>query len=430
MNFTANPYPFIQDASFAYFFGLSEPSLAGIIDLDAEEETIFGDDDTFDYILWHGTRSSFPDRASMAGIRNVAPAAAARDAIERAQGAGRPVHYLPSYRPDTSLLLAGLLGLGFDAVAKGVSVDLVRAVVALREIKGSEEIVEMESALEVTARMHLAAMRASRVGRFEYEVIGEMEGILRGKARRSSYNFIFSKQGEVLHNMTHANRLEAGDLVINDAGATSPLGYASDITRTIPVGGRFDARQREIYDIVLRAQTEAIAVLRPGLPYLDAYKLAARIIAEGMVDLGLFRGNPADLVEDGVHALIFPHGLGHAIGLDVHDMESFGGDHVGYDDTIRRSAQFGLNHLRIGKRLAAGMVVTVEPGIYFIEPLIDQWQSEGRFAGNIDYDRIRTYLGFGGVRIEDDVLITENASRVLGPPIPKLAHEVEAAMSG
>ncbi|MGL6071917.1 M24B family metallopeptidase, partial [Craterilacuibacter sp.] len=344
--------------------------------------------------------------------------------------AGRPVHYLQPYRGETVLELARLLACSSDAIKPGFSEALTHAVVALREIKQDVEIAEMEAALAVTRDMHIAAMRAARPGTFEYQAVGVMEGIMRGRDLHLAYPSIFSRRGEVLHNEYHKGLLQAGDLALNDTGCTSAGGYASDITRTIPVGGRFSDSQRAIYDIVLEMQESVIAALRPGVRYLDMHKLAARVMVEKMTALGFFHGDAGQIVESGAYAIAFPHGLGHQIGLDVHDMEALGEDLVGYGEGVARSELFGMGYLRLGKSLQAGMVITVEPGIYFIPALVEAWQAEGRHAGMIDYARFLEYRDFGGIRLEDNVLITETGSRVLGEHIPKTADEVEAVMAG
>jgi Xaa-Pro aminopeptidase/Xaa-Pro dipeptidase len=263
----------------------------------------------------------------------------------------------------------------------------------------------------------------------EHEISGQMEGVARAADMHLAYPVIFSARGEVLHNIAHDRRLAVGDLVVNDSAAASRLGYASDITRTLPIGGRFDAKQRLCYELVLSAQKAAIDSCRAGTPYLDVHRLAASIMTEGLITEGLFRGDPDTIVETGAYALFFPHGVGHQIGLDVHDMEGLGEDLVGYDDTFRRSDLFGLRNLRMAKPLKAGMVVTVEPGLYFIPLLIERWESEGRFRDFIDYEKARSFLGVHGIRIEDDVLVTNGAPRVLGPGIPKELREMEAALS-
>lgn len=428
MRYRDNPHPFVQDGSFAYFVGLDEPDLVALIDCDTGATTLYGQEDGIDDILWHGPRPSLAARAERAGIHLVEPVARLAEALDGARAAGRPIRYPPPYRASTTLALAAWLDVAPAAVASGASQPLVDAIVALREVKDGGELAEMETALAVTAEMHKAAMRASVPGAPEAAVVGEMAAVVARAGRRFAYPPIFSRRGEVLHNMRHDGRLERGDLVINDSGATSPMGYASDITRTLPVGGRFSARQRELYDLVLDAQSAAIAAMRPGVPYRDVHQLAARVIAEGMVALGLMRGDPDELVADGVPALVFPSGLGHPIGLDTHDMEALGEARVGYGDDYQRSPQFGLNHLRLAKPLRTGMVVTVEPGIYFIEPLIERWAAEARHGDRVDWAAMRAHVGLGGIRIEDMVLVTTDGARVLGTGIPKAAGEVEALM--
>jgi Xaa-Pro aminopeptidase/Xaa-Pro dipeptidase len=292
-----------------------------------------------------------------------------------------------------------------------------------------EEIAEMERAHAVTGEMHAAAMRLSRPGVMEHEVSGAMEGIARAADLTLAYPIIFSARGEVLHNTMHDRRLTAGDMVVNDAGAASRLGYATDITRTLPIGGRFDGKQRLCYELVLRAQKAAIDACRTGTPYLAIHALAARVMTEGLIAEGLFRGDVHAIVDTGAYALCFPHGIGHQIGLDVHDMEGLGEDLVGYDESIRRSELFGLRNLRMAKTLRPGMVVTVEPGLYFIPRLIERWEREARHRDFVNYEKLRSFQGVHGVRIEDDVLITNNAPRVLGSGIPKEIDEIEAALA-
>ena len=301
--------------------------------------------------------------------------------------------------------------------------------IALREIKSDVEIAEIESALAVTRDMHVAAMKQVRPGTFEYQAVAAMEGIMRSHDLQNAYPMIFSRSGEILHNRDHKNRLQQGDLVVNDSGSSSALGYASDITRTFPVGGRFSERQRALYEIVLAAQQLAIDAMRPGVHYLDVHKLAATHMAAALSELGFFRGTPQQIVESGAYAICFPHGLGHQLGLDVHDMEGLGETRVGYDASVSRSDLFGLRNLRLAKPLRAGMVVTVEPGLYFIPVLIRRWQAEGRHSELINYEKFIEYIDFGGIRIEDDVLVTATGARVLGPAIPKSCADIEALMA-
>jgi len=430
MNYRDNIFPFVQDSSFRYFFGLNEPGLAGIIDTASGDTTLFGNDPDVADIVWTGELPTLTERAALVKVGRSQPYAVLADVLAAAQAAGRAVHYLQPYRGESVLELARLLRCAPDAARAGYSTALTRAVVSLREIKGEEEIAEMEAALRITRDMHLAAMRAARPGVVEHAVVGEMEGIVRRHDLQLAYPSIFSRRGEVLHNHHHDQLLQAGDLVVNDTGANSSGGYASDITRTIPVGGKFSPRQRALYDTVLAMQLAAIDAVRPGVRYLDIHKLAAKVMVERMGALGFFHGDAGAIVDSGAYAIAFPHGLGHQIGMDVHDMEGLGEDLVGYGDEVARSPLFGMGYLRLGKPLKAGMVITVEPGIYFIPALIDAWQAEGRHAGLINYAKFNEYRDFGGIRIEDDVLVTSTGSRVLGEHIARTADEVEAAMAG
>jgi len=428
MNYAHNTHPYVQDGCFAYYFGIPQPAIVGAIDFDSGESFLFGDDPTLDDLIWLGTATRIPEWAERSGVADVLPLARLRDRLAEHRG-DRTVHFTPPYRGAVAVQLSELLDLPPNAVAAKASGPLIRAIVAQREIKAPEEIAEMEAALAVTAEMHKVAMRLARPGVMEHEVSGQVEGIARAADLKLAYPVIFSSQGEVLHNDRHDRRLAEGDLVVHDSGAASRLGYASDITRTLPVSGGFNARQRRCYDLVLRAQLTAIDACRAGTPYLTVHKLAARILVEGLIGEGVFRGNAEGIVESGAYALCFQTGVGHQIGLDVHDMEALGEDYVGYDATVSRSRLFGMRNLRMAKALRPGMVVTVEPGLYFIPALIDRWDTEGRHRDFIDYARVREFLPVHGIRIEDDVLITDKGPRVLGPSIPKSTAEVEAAMT-
>lgn len=428
INYRGNKYPFVQDGSFNYFFGLQKADLVGFIDLDSGEEILFGDDPDSKAIIWHGVLPSLSELAQGAGIVKTLPLAELETRLLREKGLGRRIHFLPQHRADTVRRMESWLGLTARDIDAGTSLHLIRAVVALRETKGPEEILEMEDALTTTAQMHLAAMAASVPGVMEYEVVGEMEGILRRRGWHTAYSTIFTRRGEVLHNHDHGGRLDKGDIVVNDAGTASGLGYASDISRTLPIGGRFSERQKPIYEAVLASQSAGIEHAAPGVPFLEVHKQAMRTMVDALHGTGLFRGNTYDIVESGAYALAFPAGVGHQIGLDVHDMEGLGEDHVGYDSEIKRSLMFGYRSLRMAKALRPGMVLTVEPGIYFIPELISLWEAERTHEAFINYDVFRSYVGFGGLRVEDEILITDTGSRVLGPPIPKSISAVEGAM--
>ncbi|QNM97554.1 aminopeptidase P family protein [Chitinimonas koreensis] len=428
-NYTDNIYPFRQDSSFLYFFGLDLPGLAALIDADSGEAVLFGDDGGLDSIVWTGPLPTLAEQAAEVAVARTEGLAALAGAIAAARGQGRSVHYLPPYRGEQRIQLAALLDQPVAAIDAGASDALARAVIELRAVKSAAEIAEMENALEIAYRMHLLALRSARPGVREQEIVGLMQGLAASQGRALAYNIIFSRDGHILHNHGHGHVLKSGDLVVNDAGAESPLHYASDITRTIPVGGRFNERQKVVYQAVLDAQLAAIAAMKPGVPYREVHDLAARVLVEGLAPLGLFRGDAAEVVASGAYALVFPHGLGHLIGLDVHDLEGLGEDRVGYGEGVTRSADFGRRSLRLGRPLREGWVVTVEPGAYFIPALIERWEAEGRHAGQIDYAVARQFADFGGIRIEDDVLVTADGARVLGKPIPKTIAEVEALAS-
>lgn len=429
MNFAHNCYPFVQDSTFLYLFGLNDPGLAVLMDTRTQAVTLFGNDLIIDDVVWSGVLPSVAERASRVGIQQSQPYAALAKQLSDAREQGIAIDYLPAYRAESVLALARLLACSPADVNAGASPALIKRIIDMREIKGEEEIVEMERALEVTRLMHLAAMRAAQPGVAERQVVGEMEGMVRAHDWQLAYPIIFSRRGEILHTHAHDQVVEQGDLVVNDSGARSASGYASDITRTLPIGGRFTDRQRPLYETVLAMQLDAIAAIAPGVTYLDVHKLAAKTMAERMIAMGFFTGSAQQVVESGAYALAFPHGLGHQIGMDVHDMENLGEDLVGYDEQTKRSALFGLGYLRLGKALRAGMVLTVEPGIYFIPALIDLWRQEGRFTDLINHEKFDEYRQFGGIRIEDNVLVTTGGCRVLGCPIPKTVAEVEACMA-
>jgi Xaa-Pro aminopeptidase len=430
MNYADNTYPFRQDGTFLYFFGLDEPGLAGIIDADEGTETVFGKDTTLDDIVWMGPRPALTERCRMAGVREAARPEALETACAAAVERGRKIHVLPQYRPENMLRLREVLGIEPPQLADAASVPLVRAVVAQRSVKTDEERAEIEAALDVCHDMQAEAMRLTRPGRYEREIVSAMEAIAAARGVRLSFNTIFSIHGETLHNYYHGNQMRAGDIAINDAGAESLLRYAGDITRTIPVGGTFTQRQREIYAIVLEAQEAAIAMIAPGIEYRAVHRRACEVIAAGLAEVGLMRGDRGEAVAAGAHALFFPHGIGHMLGLDVHDMESLGEDHVGYTEAIRRSPQFGLKSLRLARSLEPGFVVTVEPGIYFIPALIDRWKAERRHENFVNYPVVETYKNFGGIRIEDDVIVLRDGRQILGKPIPKAIDEVQDLTRG
>ena len=428
MNYPSNTYRYRQDSSFLYFFGLQLPGLVGVMDLDENKNILFGDDYTLDDIIWVGNQPTISELGAMCGVSHTQNAEALANYVKNAASKGRKIHFLPPYRADNQIFLHKLTGIALDEVKNNVSAELIKAVVALRVCKRPEEIIEMDKICNLGVKMHLGAMKFCKAGRIERELAGLVEGIALSEGNGVSFPVILSQNGETLHNHNHGQVLEEGRLLLVDAGAESVTGYSSDYTRVFPVSGKFTDKQREIYEIVLKANMESIAMAKPPLRYFDVHLNAATTIAEGLTQLGLMKGNPQDAAREGAHALFMPHGLGHALGLDVHDMEDLGENYVGYDENTKRSTIFGHASLRFGRQLQAGHILTVEPGIYFIPQLIAQWEQENKFSNYINYPKVREYIGFGGIRIEDDILITADGCRVLGSPLPKMVSEIEDIM--
>jgi Xaa-Pro aminopeptidase len=426
MNYTANTYAFRQDSSFLYFFGVDQADLFGVIDIDNDEDIIYGNEfDIYD-IIWMGQQTTIRNKAARAGVRKTEPVKNLSLKINDAVKRGLKIHYLPQYRYKVINQMSGLLGIQPEALNNYVSPKLIEAVVAQRSIKTKEEINEIEYALDIAYEMHTTAMKMAEPGMIEQEIAGAIEGIALSMGPGVSFPPIVSIHGEILHNHNHGNKLKTGDLMVNDSGAESYLHYASDITRTFPVDGKFTNKQKEVYEIVLKAQVDSIKAMKPGKKFRDVHLLAARTITAGLKELGLLKGDVDDIVKAGAHAMFFPHGLGHMMGLDVHDMEGLGEDYVGYTDKVKRSEQFGLAYVRFGKELEPGHVLTVEPGIYFMPELIDFWRGDNKFRQFINYNKVESYKGFGGIRIEDNVLVTRDGHRVLGKrAIPKTINDVE-----
>ena len=426
MNYPANPYHFRQDSDFLYFFGLDLQGFIGLMDFDSGEDRIFGNDVDMDDIIWMGPQPKVKDLALKCGVTNTASVAKLEEVIREATSKNRKVHFLPPYRGETKMTLGSLLKENPCQMKTLSSPGLIKAVISMRSIKEECEIGEIEIAMGIAYEMHVTAMKMCKPGIKEQDIFGVIEGIALAKGAGPSFPIILSINGQTLHNHAHHNILREGRMMVTDCGAETNLHYASDITRTTPVGGRFSDRQREIYEVVLKANTEAINSAGPGMSNRDLHLMACRIIASGMKDLGLMKGDVDEAVEAGAHALFMPHGLGHMMGLDVHDMEALGENYIGYDDEVTRSDQFGLSFLRFALPYKPGHVFTIEPGIYFIPELIDQWKSEGKFKEFINYDKVITYKDFGGIRIEDDLLITKKGHRLLGKPIPKTVAEIES----
>ena len=429
MNYPDNTYHFRQDSDFLYFFGIDLPGFVGLMDFDSGKDRIFGNDYDMDDIIWMGPQPTVKELALKCGISDTALMTKLMDAIKDVQLKKRKIHFLPPYRGETKMKLGALLKENPCQMKTLASVDLIKAVISMRSIKEKVEIEEIEKAEDIAYEMHVTAMRMCKQGVREQDIFGAIEGIALAKGAGTSFPIILSINGQTLHNHSHGNILTKGKMMVCDAGAETNLHYASDITRTTPVGGKFNDKQKDIYEIVLKANTEAIKATRPGMSNRDLHFMACKIITTEMKNLGLMKGDVDEAVIAGAHALFMPHGLGHMMGLDVHDMEALGENFIGYNDDVKRSEQFGTAFLRFALPYKPGHVFTVEPGCYFIPELIEKWKAEGKLKEFINYSKIDAYMSIGGIRIEDNVLITEKGHKVLGKPIPKTIKEIESICS-
>lgn len=426
MNYADNCYRFRQDSSFLYFFGVAEPGLRASMDLDGGVSTLYVDELSEAALVWTGPRPSPAELAAACAAEQHAPAAALAVELRKAVASSRRVHYLPPYRAETAFELSLLLGVDQAAVGPGASMALIRAVVALREIKELREIAEIEQAVDLSIGMHEAVISAARSGMSEAELMAIAYGRALAGGGMPSFQPIATVRGDVLHNHGYAGVLREGASFLLDCGAETAEGYAGDLTSSFPVGRRFDSRQGAAYELVLAAGRAASAVMEPGVPFLQAHLAASKALAAGLRSLGLLKGDVDEAVAAGAHALFFPHGIGHQMGLDVHDMESLGEDNVGYGEGYERSALFGYRSLRMAKPLKAGMIVTVEPGLYFIEGLIAAWKRAGRHAAFVNYQEAERWVGAGGFRNEEDWLVIEGGARRLGRAFDKSLSAMEA----
>ena len=429
-NYADNQYIFRQDSTWLYYFGIDQPDMAAVIDVESGEETIFGNDVDIDDIIWMGPQPLVASRAEEVGVARTAPLAELDKVAKAALAKGRKVHFLPPYRYRNMMLLHSLLGIPFDRLKTEASVEFIKAVVEMRLVKEPCEIQQIDIACNLGYAMHMAATQIMKPGMLEQDIVGVMEGVVISGGYMVSFPTILSQNGETLHKHSHHQILTEGRLTVIDAGAEIASHYCSDFTRTLPSGGRFTQQQKEIYTIVSEANNLALGLARPGISYKDVHLAASRLMLQGLKNLGLVKGDVDEAVAAGAAGLFMPHGLGHNMGLDVHDMENLGENYVGYDDTVTRSSQLGLGSLRMARVLKPGNVVTDEPGIYFIPALIDKWKAEGTCKNFIAFDKLDAYRSFGGIRIEDDLLITENGARLLGSKrLPRTVEEVENAMS-
>ncbi|HQG36282.1 MAG TPA: aminopeptidase P family protein [Bacteroidales bacterium] len=429
INYPANCYHFRQDSDFLYFFGLDLPGLAAVIDFDSGEEWIFGDDFDIDDIVWMGPQPEVKELAAKCAINETYPLDKLQETIGMAIEKKRKIHFLPPYRGETKITLGALLNQNPCQLKELASEELIKAVIALRSIKEPIETDEIDKAIGIAYDMHVTAMKMCKPGIKEQQIFGVIEGLALAQGAGTSFPTILSINGQTLHNHVHNNILRNGRMMVTDAGAETELRYASDITRTTPVGGKFTSVQKDIYEVVLKANIETIKAARPGISYKDLHIYACRIITQGLKELGFMKGDVEEAVAAGAHALFMPHGIGHMLGLDVHDMEGLGENYVGYNDKVQRSDQFGMSFLRFALECKPYHVFTIEPGCYFIPQLIDRWEAEGKFREFINYDIVDKQRDFGGIRVEDNIVITDTGHRVLGKPIPKTVKEIEEVCS-
>lgn len=425
MNYKDNCYTFRQDSSFLYYFGLDVQDLAAIIDTDTGEEVIFGNELSIDDIIWTGTLPSVEEMAGMVGIAQTKPYNDITHYIHKAITAGRKVHILPPYRPETKIKLASWLNVSLHDVADHVSLPLIKAVIAQRVIKTPLEVAEMEKAVSISVDMQLAVIKNTRPGIKGYELVAKANEVAIAANSNLGYPAIITPRGETLHTHYYGHTLQDGQMLLCDIGAENPMHYGGDLTRTVPVGNKFTTRQAELYEVVLASMDHAIGMLKPGVRYKDIHLAACQKLVEGLSQAGIMKGDATEAVDAGAHTMFFQCGLGHMLGMDTHDMENLGEQYVGYTDTLKKDTVFGLKSLRLGRELEAGYVLTIEPGIYIIPELIDRWQAEKKYAEFINYNVLNTYRDFGGIRIEDNFLITDTGSHLLGKYLPKTLKEIE-----
>ena len=424
-NYKGNDYNFEQDSCFLYYFGMNVPNLIGVIDVDNNQEYIFGTDFTLDDIVWMGEQKLLKSFAEDVGVKNFVEMTEFKKFATKALEENRELLFLPQYRAETVMQLSKAFELNPFEFEINVSEKLIRAVVEQRNTKSALEIEEIEKAVNITRAMHLEAIKVTKPGMKEYEVVAALEAVAAKYNASTSFHTIFTKNGQTLHNHYHGNTLQEGDLIVLDAGARAHTGYCGDMTTTFPVSKKFSERQRDIYSLLIEMFEKAEELIKPEITYKEVHLEVCKVLAEGMKKRGLMKGNIEEAVKAGAHAIFFPHGLGHMLGLDVHDMEALGENYVGYED-FPREMQFGLKSLRLARKLKPGYVFTVEPGIYFIPELIKRWKEANKFTEYLNYDEIEKYIDFGGMRYEGDFLITDNGARRLGDKMPKYFDEIEA----
>ena len=428
MNYADNTYHFRQDSTFLYFFGLSFAGLTGVMDCDSGEDTVFGNDLTVEDFVWMGPQPSIADRSASVGVKHTAPLDRLAVLLDNARRQGRRIHFLPPYRPENKIKLFELLGVLPAEARTEASNELIISVIDQRNHKSGEEIAEIDKAVSISVDMHRTAMRMVKPGVRESEIAAAVQAVAVSSGGQIAFPVIATINGQTLHNHYHGNTLVSGRMFLLDIGAETEMGYAGDLSSTMPIDPHFTARQRDLYNISLESHNRAVEMLKPGIPFKEIYLEASRVIVRGMKELNIMKGNVDSAVEAGAHALFFPCGLGHMMGLDVHDMEDLGEVYVGWAGNPKPT-MFGIKSLRLGRPLEPGFVLTIEPGIYFIPELIDQWKAKRHNADFINYDKVEEYRSFGGIRNEENYLITEKGYRLLGKAKPKTINEVEEECS-
>jgi Xaa-Pro aminopeptidase len=424
MNFLHNTYKYRQDSSFLYFFGLDRHDLSATIDAETGEVIVYGDDYSIDDIVWMGQQTFVSEKAKSCGVEKSGSVEDLKLALKNAQTKGRQIHFLPVYRGESKIKIYEYLGIEPSEIEKRASIEFIKAIVKQRNYKSQEEISEIIKACDTTVDMHLAAMRFAKPGMTEAQIVAEVEKVALAENGYISFATIATINGQTLHNHYHGNTIKEGQMFLLDAGAETTMGYAGDMSSTFPVGKTFTSEQRDIYQVALNSHEKAISMLKPGVAFKEVYFESAREIMRGMKDLGFVKGDINDAVQAGAHGMFFPCGLGHMMGLDVHDMEDLGEQYVGYDNELK-STEFGLKSLRLGRKLEPGFVLTIEPGVYFIPELIDMWKAENKHSEYLNYDKIDEFRNFGGIRNEEDFLITNDGYRLLGKELPKTIADVE-----
>jgi Xaa-Pro aminopeptidase len=410
-NFAANRFPFRASSHFLYFAGLSLDN--AVIRLDRGKLELFMDNSSADDELWHGKMPTREEIALEIGADAAYPLSEL--SLKTKEAATIAVQDVVTYQQQCQLLTRNIAPAN---KSEGIDLELAKAIVNLRLVHDRAALVEIKKAVAVSIEAHLAGIKAVSEAKCEAEVRSAMEGIIIANNMTCAYSSIVTVRGEVLHNETYHRPLRSGDLLLADVGAETNSGWASDITRTFPVSGKFSSTQKDIYDIVLKAQTSCIERIRPGIEYRDIHLLACEVIAEGLINLGILQGRATDLVEMDAHALFFPHGIGHLLGLDVHDMEDLG-DLAGYEESRQRSDRFGLGYLRLDRSLQPGMVVTIEPGFYQVPAILNSPQFRNKFRDFVNWEKLDRFADVRGIRIEDDVLVTDSGCEVLTADLPK-----------